>query len=117
MGDASTPKNIRKIDLTSGFKIFDASSNKNERIVKLVKQLSNLDSKDVETNCDLENEIDQEDQALIDFLTAVKTLNNEQLQFLGKNNEEFWEKCAEAIRVDLKDNLDDNEKVCYDFVT
>jgi hypothetical protein len=64
-------------------------------------------STDVAIGCDLESEINEDDELLLKELD----LTEEQLKLKESNKQEFWKSVAETTRVDLQDLLDDNQEV------
>ncbi|RNA06224.1 hypothetical protein BpHYR1_032502 [Brachionus plicatilis] len=63
--------------------------------------------KDVEVECNLENELSQDDE----FLLKKINLTQEQIKLKTENQEAFWKIVAETLRSDLKDALDDNQEL------
>lgn len=64
--------------------------------------------KDAEVECNLENELSQDDEVLLKKVN----LTQEQIKLKGENQEAFWKSIAETLRSDLRDALDDNQEVC-----
>lgn len=65
--------------------------------------------KDAEVECDLENELSQDDELLLNKVN----LTQEQIKLKEENQEAFWKSVAETLRSDLRDALDDNQEVCF----
>lgn len=65
--------------------------------------------KDAEVECNLENELSQDDE----FLLKKINLTQEQIKLKAENQEAFWKSVAETLRSDLRDALDDNQEVGF----
>jgi hypothetical protein len=76
-----------------------------------------VEKKDQQIECDLENELSKEDESLIEAVS----LTSAQLKLKENANKgEFWKSVAETVRTDLSDALEDNQEVSrrlrFDFL-
>ena len=76
---------------------------------RLCNVIRDSDRNDKSIMCNLESESqEKEDNELIEKLE----LSEEQLKLKETDKDLFWEQAADAVRVELNENLEDNKEVC-----
>ena len=71
------------------------------------KKITKKTSSEIETQCNLYDELTQEDEKLLEKIDKTE----QQLKLKDQDTNAFWKSISETVRVDLQDALADNEEV------